>query len=191
MSCSTILIGWHCSFAMKTKSFLIKVASFMTACRFTVWPFVNIRSPQRFTGRYLWQIKIILDQLMLPKSNVINLRHSEALWVSYAWKTTPIHLLHWGSHKEEWFHNKKFYCTIQHIIFIDTKHKYFHLFLIPSSGSLGAVLNPMTSFVLVWGTFTLKVEPQADLKRTCLGWKLSPYGDPSQGRGNVERNLKR
>lgn len=69
---SVIFIGWHCSLAMKTKSFRINCASFITACRFTVCPLVNRRSPTRFTGRYLQQIKISSEEES----------HSKAAWAT-------------------------------------------------------------------------------------------------------------
>ena len=45
--------GSSCSWAINARGFRIRTTSFMTACRFTVWPLVNIWSPRRLTGRYL------------------------------------------------------------------------------------------------------------------------------------------
>lgn len=41
------------SWAISARSFRIRTMSFMTTCKLTVWPLVNIWSPRRLTGRYL------------------------------------------------------------------------------------------------------------------------------------------
>ncbi|OBS82627.1 hypothetical protein A6R68_23387 [Neotoma lepida] len=60
--------GSFCSWAINARSFRIKTASFMTACKFTVWPLVNIWSPSRLTGRYL-QCDHLAKRFKLPKAS--------------------------------------------------------------------------------------------------------------------------
>lgn len=62
--------GSSCSWAINARSFRIRTTSFMTACKFTVWPLVNIWSPRRLTGRYLRGSHGISDCIVWGKGRV-------------------------------------------------------------------------------------------------------------------------
>lgn len=63
--------GSSCSWAINARSFRIRTTSFMTACKFTVWPLVNIWSPRRLTGRYLRGTCGISEYLVWGKGRVL------------------------------------------------------------------------------------------------------------------------
>ena len=139
-------LGSSCSWAITARSFRIRTTSFMTACKFTVCPLVNIWSPRRLTGRYLQED--MWNQCTLPSAAYPSPFTRPKL------QKKPTFLLHSGKMKRKivpppatWEWNC---CSIfQHLWpFLSLPEVIIQLFHKPFSGEI----KPMKGYYLEGGT---------------------------------------